>query len=72
MEIDLHGVKHENVGSLLDKTIWEGMNKNYSTIRIITGNSREMKRIVNEIADEYGFMVNDEWGNSAAMIMSLI
>ena len=72
MEIDLHGIKHENVGSLLDKAIWESMQKKQSTIRIVTGNSPEMKRIVNEIAYEYGFVVNDEWGNSASMIMTLI
>lgn len=67
MEIDLHGVKHEDVGRLLDMFIWDQMKKKSSGIRIITGNSSEMKRIVSEIVREYGFEAVDTLGNSAAV-----
>lgn len=71
-QIDLHGVKHENVGSTLDSFIWEHMQKKSSAIHIITGNSPEMKRIVTEIAKEYGFEIADSFGNEAQMTLHLI
>ncbi len=55
--LDLHGIKHENVGSLLDSFIWENMKKGVSSVSIITGNSSTMKKIVSDIVDEYGFVV---------------
>jgi DNA-nicking Smr family endonuclease len=72
MEIDLHGVKHENVGRVLDTFIWEQMQKKNTTIRVITGNSPDMKKIVNEIAYEYGFQVSDEWGSTSSLIINLV
>jgi len=71
-KIDLHGVKHENVGSTLDSFIWEQMKKKAAAIHVITGNSPEMKRIVTEIAKEYGFDVADSFGNEAQMTLHLI
>jgi DNA-nicking Smr family endonuclease len=71
-KIDLHGVKHENVASMLDSFIWEEMKKKSAAIHIITGNSSEMKRIVTEIANEYGFEIADSFGNEAQMTLHLI
>ena len=71
-KIDLHGVKHENVGSTLDSFIWEQMKKKAAAVHVITGNSPEMKRIVTEIAKEYGFDVADSFGNEAQMTLHLI
>lgn len=71
-QIDLHGVKHENVGSTLDSFIWEQMKKKAAAIHVITGNSPEMKRIVTEIAKEYGFEIADSFGNEAQMTLHLI
>ena len=70
-KIDLHGVKHENVGSMLDTFIWEQMKKKAPAIHVITGNSSEMKRIVVEIANEYGFEVADTFGTSSQMTLLL-
>lgn len=69
--IDLHGIKHENVGSTLDAFIWECMKCNASAIKVITGNSEEMRKIVYGLANEYGFAVDDCWTNSAALIIYL-
>lgn len=71
-KIDLHGIKHENVGSTLDTFIWEHMQKKSGAIHIITGNSPEMKRIVTEIANEYGLEIGDSFGNEAQMTLHLI
>jgi len=72
MEIDLHGVKHEEVGRMLDTFIWEHMKKKSSSIRVVTGNSPEMKRIVHEIVNEYGFVATEGLGNSASLVVDLI
>jgi len=70
--IDLHGVKHEDVGSLLDTFLWEHMQRKSPCIRIITGNSPEMKRIVNELLDEYGFSSEGDYFNSGVTNVNLI
>jgi DNA-nicking Smr family endonuclease len=72
MEIDLHGVKHEDVGRILDTFIWEQMKRKASGIKIITGNSPEMKKIVSDIVSEYGLIAVDSIGNSAAIIVNFI
>jgi DNA-nicking Smr family endonuclease len=71
-ELDLHGVKHENVGSLLDTFIWENMQQKAHGIKIITGNSPEMKKIVSDIVVEYGFIAVEGFGNTASMIVNFI
>ena len=70
MEIDLHGVKHENVGRLLDSFIWEHMQRKSGGIKIITGNSPDMKQIVSAIVREYGFTAVESFGNPATLIVN--
>jgi DNA-nicking Smr family endonuclease len=70
--IDLHGVKHEEVGSMLDTFIWDNMKRKNSAVKIITGNSEDMKKIVWDIANEYNFLVDDSWTNTGVLIMNLI
>jgi DNA-nicking Smr family endonuclease len=69
--IDLHGVKHEEVGSMLDTFIWDNMKRKTSAVKIITGNSEDMKKIVWDIANEYNFLVDDSWTNTGVLIMNL-
>jgi len=71
-EIDLHGVKHEDVSKLLDTFFWEHMQKKTSCVRVITGNSSKMKELVDELIAEYGFDVDEELLNSGALIVTLI
>jgi hypothetical protein len=47
------------------------MKKNATSIKIITGNSSEMKRIVSEVVSEYGFTAEDSFTNSAAINVNL-
>lgn len=72
MELDLHGVKHQDVGSLLDSFIWENMKRKTSYIKIITGNSSKMKEIVYEIVEEYGFTISDDYGITNYIIINLV
>lgn len=72
MEIDLHGVKHEDVGRTLDTFIWEQMQRKTASVKIVTGNSKEMKRIVSDIVAEYGFVAVESFGTSAIMIVNFI
>ena len=71
-ELDLHGVKHENVSQLLDSFIWVNMQNKANGIKIITGNSPEMKKIVFDIVREYGFEAVESYGNSASMCVDFI
>jgi len=69
--IDLHGVKHEEVGNMLDTFIWDNMKRKTSAVKIITGNREDMKKIVWDIANEYNFLVDDSWTNTGVLIMNL-
>ncbi len=69
--IDLHGVKHGDVGKILDTIFWNLMQSNQSSVKIITGNSETMKQLVRTTCDEYGFIVVDEF-NLPYLIINLI
>jgi DNA-nicking Smr family endonuclease len=71
-DIDLHGVKHEDVGTLLDNFIWDCMKANATSADIITGNSSEMKRIVREAVAEYGYTTQDSLTNNGMLILNLL
>lgn len=69
MTLDLHGTKHEDVKQILDNTIWECMKKKKSRLWIITGNSSEMKKIVVDVASEYGLLAVESMFNTAEIII---
>lgn len=50
-ELDLHGVKHEDVHRIVDRHIY----LNTPPFKIITGNSSRMKELVEEVLDEYNY-----------------
>lgn len=70
-EIDLHGVRHEDVGKKLDPFIWENMKLNESHIGIVTGNSEEMKKIVNELLKEYSYTSEQSLMNTGLLYVKL-
>ena len=72
MEIDLHGVKHEDVKQILDKAIWESMKKKKHRLGVITGNSDDMKKIVHDVIKEYRLTAVESMFNSAETIIELI
>jgi len=55
MKLDLHGVKHQDVRSLLDSHIF-----NYDPpFEVVTGNSLKMRELVLEVLEEYGLSYFD-------------
>jgi DNA-nicking Smr family endonuclease len=54
-QIDLHGVKHAQVKEKLEEFFQTQVKKTNSQIKIITGQSDIMKKIVKEAAEEFGF-----------------
>ena len=71
-EIDFHGVKHESVGMFLYPFIYEHIKRKSSSVSIITGNSPEMKKIVDDIVKEHGLESRENFGNSAVLIVDLL
>lgn len=72
MEIDLHGIKHEDVKQILDKAIWECMKKKKSRLYAITGNSEVMKKIVSDVSREHGLTAVESMFNSAELLIDFV
>ena len=71
MEIDLHGIRHQDVPRAVDNGIWECMQSKAYTLTIITGMSDDMKRIVMEVAQEYGLTVHENYYNPGALTIDM-
>ena len=54
MEIDLHHTRHQDVQTKLDKFLGEHMMKGTNEVRVVTGNSDNMKKVVENILMDYG------------------
>lgn len=68
-EIDLHGIKHEDVKRVLDVFFWEMIQRNVRSFNVITGISQRMKDIVVETSNEYKFKVKYHPTNSGLLII---
>lgn len=71
MELDLHGVKHVDVGQIVDAFIWEHMQRGSIQVTIITGKSENMKKLVRERADEYGMTCRNSIVNDGVVFVDL-
>ncbi|TXG80789.1 MAG: hypothetical protein E6R13_07475 [Spirochaetes bacterium] len=71
MQIDLHGVKHEDVVRRVDIFIWECMQNNVNQGSIITGNSTVMKEIVTKCLREHGLNPHGFFNNGGKIIFDL-
>tara|TARA_R110002020_G_scaffold274799_3_gene489996 strand:- start:1396 stop:1614 length:219 start_codon:yes stop_codon:yes gene_type:complete len=69
IEIDLHGQKHDSVRQSLENDIILEYNKGNFPIRIITGNSLYMKKIVSTAVENQKFKSKEELNNSGVMII---
>ena len=67
--LDLHGVYHSEVPTLVDRFLYEHMLEGSMMINIITGNSDAMKNIVGKILDEYGFSYKESLLNSGTIMV---
>jgi DNA-nicking Smr family endonuclease len=70
-EIDLHGIRHENVKRTLDIFFWEMMQRDIKRFSVITGFSQRMKDIVIETSSEYGFKVKEDISNGGLLIIEI-
>ena len=68
-EIDLHGQRHDSVRKNLESDIILEYNKGNFPIRIITGNSLYMKKIVSTAVHNQKFKSKEELHNSGAIIV---
>jgi hypothetical protein len=69
--LDLHGVKHADVAKLLDKFLWEQIQKKRREVEIITGISHAMIGLVIKNLKDYDFTYNEAWNNPGKLIVKL-
>jgi DNA-nicking Smr family endonuclease len=70
-EIDLHGTRHEEVGRKLENFLYEHIQKGTNEVKVITGNSSEMKKLVHKIVGQYDMTATDEWTNFGCLIVNM-
>ena len=63
--IDLHGVRYRDVYSKLESAC---INADTPFV-VITGNSKTMKDIVAQVAQQFGFSIEDKLGNNGRVIV---
>lgn len=54
LTLDLHGVKHKDVFTHVDKFIGEHILLGHPQVHIVTGHSDKMKKLVKEVLGDYG------------------
>jgi hypothetical protein len=64
-QLDLHGVKHSELTTALDRFFTNPD----PPLLIITGNSRRMKEMVAQIAQQYGLKTKETLSNSGRLIV---
>ena len=66
-KLDLHGKRHENVENEIINFIF----KHQPPFEIITGNSKRMRELVNQIINKYGFESHSKnWTNHGCLIVT--
>ena len=69
VEIDLHGLTHKQVKEDLENKILLHYNMGNFPIRVITGLSLIMKKLLNTAVDNQKFTMKEELHNSGATIV---
>ena len=64
MELDLHGIKHEDVDRIVENFVL----LNNPPLTIITGNSQKMSEIVRDVLERHD-MNFEHWGNAVWKIL---
>jgi len=70
VEIDLHGLKHKEVEDTLESMIISYYNLGSFPIRVITGHSHKMKKLLSTAVDNQKFKCHEEYHNSGAIIVT--
>jgi DNA-nicking Smr family endonuclease len=71
MEIDLHNIRHQDVQTKIDKFLGEHMMKGTNEVRIVTGNSDKMKKVVGGVLNDYGLTSELSPLNNGILIIKL-
>lgn len=69
--LDLHGIKHQRVKKVIDDFIWDCIKSDISQIKIVTGNSSDMKEESCSIIKEYGFSPSKFFNYNSYYIVDL-
>ena len=69
VEIDLHGLTHDKVKDQLENWLLLQYNMGNFPIRVITGHSNVMKKILNTAVDNQKFTMKEEVLNSGSTIV---
>ena len=69
--LDLHGIKHKDVPTIVDKFIGTHLMNNTYHIQIITGRSEKMKHLVSRVLDDYELYATDHVLNSGMLTVNL-
>ena len=70
VEIDLHGLKHKEVEDTLESLLISYYNLGSFPIRVITGHSHKMKKLLSTAVHNQQFNMREEVHNSGATIIS--
>ena len=70
VEIDLHGLKHKEVEDTLESMLISYYNLGSFPIRVITGHSHKMKKLLSTAIDNQRFKSHEEYHNSGATIVT--
>ena len=64
-ELDLHGIRHQNVQTALGQLF---VDTSFPVV-VITGNSRRMKELVSQIAENYDLKTRESITNAGRLIV---
>jgi|14_taG_2_1085336.scaffolds.fasta_scaffold69586_3 DNA-nicking Smr family endonuclease len=71
MEIDLHNIRHQDVQTKLDKFLGEHMMKGTNEVRVVTGDSDKIKKVVSSVLNDYGLISELSPLNNGILIIKL-
>ena len=69
--LDLHGVKHKDVFTHVDKFIGEHILLGNLQVQIITGHSDKMKKLVKEVLVDYGIESEQSFFDNSTLNIKL-
>ena len=69
--LDLHGYKIEETHNVVDSFLYDHKLYNTQRVEIITGDSKVIKTVVTEIAENYGFECKPHIYNKEVLTLSV-
>jgi DNA-nicking Smr family endonuclease len=69
--LDLHGVRHSEANRMLENFLYQHIKNGSVECEVITGNSPEMKAIVEEVIKDYDMTCTEQFGNFGVLIINM-